>query len=265
MKYTLHKLISGIDQIPDLRTPNVLEQFNGLLSKSPTRYTGDTAWGDGSNKNIFIIDDNMYYRSMRYEYCQLAREYEVGFAQIHMECSETVACKHNLNRPSPLPEDIITKMSLRMQKPDGNTAWEKLHIIIPTGELDTRHSFDFQRSDILKLVDDAMKYPVKTCLEDELGKEEARVICSSNVIHQSDQILRKLIAEHMKHSGEMCSGQEALKHKSRNLNMQKTIILDGLRKGAIIVPGFVEGPGNSATNTTSVLYKFIQELFEQMI
>ena len=70
---------------------------------------------------------------------------EVGFAQIHMECSETVACKHNLNRPSPLPEDIITKMSLRMQKPDGNTAWEKLHIIIPTGELDTRHSFDFQR------------------------------------------------------------------------------------------------------------------------
>lgn len=32
--------------------------------------------------HLVCVDDNMYYRSMRYEYCKLARDRVVGFAQV---------------------------------------------------------------------------------------------------------------------------------------------------------------------------------------
>lgn len=32
--------------------------------------------------HLVCVDDNMYYRSMRYEYCKLARGHVVGFAQV---------------------------------------------------------------------------------------------------------------------------------------------------------------------------------------
>ena len=41
--------------------------------------------GKGESERIlFIVDDNNYYRSMRQEYHRLARDAEAGFCQIHV-------------------------------------------------------------------------------------------------------------------------------------------------------------------------------------
>jgi len=44
------------------------------------------------NKDVMLlIDDNNYYRSMRYEYYQLARAESLGFCQIYLQCQLTEA------------------------------------------------------------------------------------------------------------------------------------------------------------------------------
>ena len=41
--------------------------------------------GKGESERIlFIVDDNNYYRSMRQEYHRLARHAEAGFCQLHV-------------------------------------------------------------------------------------------------------------------------------------------------------------------------------------
>lgn len=50
-------------------------------------------------KYVFVIDDNNYYNSMRYQYFQIARKYEIGFCQFHLDVTIEQAKKFNQNRP----------------------------------------------------------------------------------------------------------------------------------------------------------------------
>ena len=51
------------------------------------------------SKIIFLIDDNNYYGSMRYEYFQIARKFEVGFCQFYLDITVDEAKKNNQTRP----------------------------------------------------------------------------------------------------------------------------------------------------------------------
>ncbi|KAL1286231.1 L-seryl-tRNA(Sec) kinase [Trichinella pseudospiralis] len=42
----------------------------------------DATW----SRIIFLIDDNMYYRSMRFSYYRLARKHHFGFCQLFIQC-----------------------------------------------------------------------------------------------------------------------------------------------------------------------------------
>ena len=61
---------------------------------------------DRSNcKYVFVIDDNNYYNSMRYQYFQIARKFEIGFCQFHLDVTVEQAKKFNQNRPGELLYD----------------------------------------------------------------------------------------------------------------------------------------------------------------
>ena len=59
----------------------------------------------------------------------------------------------------------------------------------------SKRYFHFPREKILQLIQDAISDPVPAVeSEDEEEKLKSRVVCSTNLIHQSDQVLRKLVA-----------------------------------------------------------------------
>jgi hypothetical protein len=60
---------------------------------------------------LIVVDDNLYYRSMRYTYCQLARKYRVGLMTIFLNCPVTLAVTRNRQRdPSEQVELLLRKM-----------------------------------------------------------------------------------------------------------------------------------------------------------
>ena len=69
-------------------------------------------------KYVFVIDDNNYYNSMRYQYFQIARKYQIGFCQFHLDVSVEQAKKFNQNRPGELYR--VSNMDCRCQ----NTKFE---------------------------------------------------------------------------------------------------------------------------------------------
>jgi O-phosphoseryl-tRNA(Sec) kinase len=71
-----------------------------------------------SNPLIVILDDNMYYRSMRYEVYQLAAALETGFCQIFLEIEPEIAKRRNERRSSPVPERVMDRIDRLMEGPD---------------------------------------------------------------------------------------------------------------------------------------------------
>lgn len=65
---------------------------------------------------LIIVDDNLYYRSMRYTFCQLARKYRVGLLTVVVDCDVALSLRRNQQRnetervcpPSPLTKIIST-------------------------------------------------------------------------------------------------------------------------------------------------------------
>lgn len=49
-------------------------------------------------KHLIIIDDNMYYRSMRYEYYKIARKYELSFCMVYFDVNVEQCLKNNICR-----------------------------------------------------------------------------------------------------------------------------------------------------------------------
>lgn len=62
----------------------------------------------------------------------------------------------------------------------------------------THNTYFLFRTDVLCLINTSMCEPVQPMeVEDEEIKNQSRLICSESFIHQSDQILRRLVGEQM--------------------------------------------------------------------
>ena len=48
--------------------------------------------------SLVIVDDNLYYRSMRYAFCQLARKYRVGLLTVVVSCDVALSLQRNRER-----------------------------------------------------------------------------------------------------------------------------------------------------------------------
>uniref|UniRef100_T1IIU3 L-seryl-tRNA(Sec) kinase n=1 Tax=Strigamia maritima TaxID=126957 RepID=T1IIU3_STRMM len=149
------------------------------------------------NKNLFvIIDDNLYYRSMRYEYFQVARTYECGFCQIYLNCDISIALQRNTSRMHSVSEEVIKAMANKLEEPlPDKSQWEKYSISICT-------SFEVTDSELSKtteLIRTSIENPFQQLNEiDEEIKQNSRQISNTNIIHQVDNFLRKAAGQLIK-------------------------------------------------------------------
>uniref|UniRef100_A0A8I3PVN7 Phosphoseryl-tRNA kinase n=3 Tax=Canis lupus familiaris TaxID=9615 RepID=A0A8I3PVN7_CANLF len=176
---------------------------------------------------FLILDDNFYYQSMRYEVYQLARKYSLGFCQLFLDCSLETCLQRNGQRPQALPAETIHLMEGKIEKPNPEkNAWEHNSLIIPSTTCSSEAS--------LKLTDlllTALENPV-TYIEDNVEQKKTdRIICSTNVLHQADQMLRRIVSQTMKEAKDEQVLPFNLKLLAEELNKLKAEFLEDLKHG----------------------------------
>ncbi|XP_010085316.1 PREDICTED: L-seryl-tRNA(Sec) kinase, partial [Pterocles gutturalis] len=187
-----------------------------------------------------ILDDNFYYRSMRYEVYQLARKYSLSFCQLFLECPLECCLQRNRLRSHPLPDQTIHLMARKIEMPDlEKNAWEQNSCILRSFDctsedkyanaLTERFSITTQ---IISLLATALENPVKQNEENTEQKEADRAICAANAVHQADQTCRRIISQTMKDAKDKNVLPHEMKGLAEELNKLKTEFLEDLRQGS---------------------------------
>ncbi|XP_020664408.3 L-seryl-tRNA(Sec) kinase [Pogona vitticeps] len=173
----------------------------------------------------FILDDNFYYRSMRYEVYQLARRYTLGFCQLFLDCQVEVCMQRNSQRKCPLPEETICAMVQKMECPNPEKyAWERNSLILKSAEYSLADNFQ-----VLDLLSTALEHPVKPLEENMEAKEMDRAICAASVLHQADQGIRRIVSQIMQNAKDYNLSPHEMKSFATELNRLKAAFLEDLR------------------------------------
>ncbi|XP_061565373.1 L-seryl-tRNA(Sec) kinase isoform X1 [Cololabis saira] len=176
---------------------------------------------------LFLLDDNFYYPSMRYEVFQLARKYSLGFCQVYLECDLEICINRNQSRPQPIPHEVILEMVKRLESPNpGKNYWEKQSLLLNT--TDNLSQCDIQK--VMELISSAMSNPLSPAEDNAEQKEADRLKCAASVVHQADQACRRLISEAMKTARENQVPSEHMRCLAAQLNEAKATFLHDLRK-----------------------------------
>jgi len=149
---------------------------------------------------VVVVDDNNYYRSMRYEYHQLARELNAGFCQIYLKVSDiTTALESNAKRPDAtrVPDDVVRNMTERLEAPDPlSHPWESFSFAI---DVETwRTDPDQLVPTVMSVIEAAGASPVAPLpdgKEAEARREAARLTTDKSVLHRVDKRLRKIVGD----------------------------------------------------------------------
>ena len=92
----------------------------GASSQSPGLCgSGDATGSPNSVPLVLLVEDNFYYKSMRYSFFQIARRHGVAFAQVFLVASAEVCLQRNRLRmeAAMVPADVILQMASHMEFP----------------------------------------------------------------------------------------------------------------------------------------------------
>ncbi|XP_028937355.1 L-seryl-tRNA(Sec) kinase isoform X2 [Ornithorhynchus anatinus] len=141
-----------------------------------------------------VLDDNFYYRSMRYEVYRLARKYALGFCQLFLDCPLESCLQRNRQRSRPLPDETLFLMTKKLEIPNPEkNVWERNSLTITSFESNPEDN-----PEVTHLLLTALENPVKYFEDNSEQKETDRIICSTNVLHQADKTFRGIISQTMK-------------------------------------------------------------------
>ncbi|XP_013774449.1 L-seryl-tRNA(Sec) kinase-like isoform X2 [Limulus polyphemus] len=179
---------------------------------------------------LFLVEDNMYYHSMRYQWFQLAKKYGVGFCQLFLQCSLKEAIQRNKIRVNKVPESVIRNMFKKLEIPDmEQNKWEKNSLIIDTSV--NTSWFKSHLNKIISLIHHAAINPYYSIEKDESEKQAAQVTCCCNTIHQADNILRTLTGEKITAVKKTTSNKQELQQYAKKVNNARQAVLTKLREG----------------------------------
>ncbi|XP_046888444.1 L-seryl-tRNA(Sec) kinase [Hypomesus transpacificus] len=176
---------------------------------------------------ILLLDDNFYYRSMRYEVYQLARKYSIGFCQVYLHSPVESCIDRNQRRLQALPNEVIVAMAQRMEPPNPEkNPWEQSSI-----SLDTKDSFTDKALQRLKeLISIALDNPLSPVQDNTEQKVADSLICANSVVHQADQACRHRVSQAMQKARENKMSPDHMRSLAAELNKAKTTFLQNLRK-----------------------------------
>nr|XP_002742327.1 PREDICTED: uncharacterized protein LOC100377551 [Saccoglossus kowalevskii] len=140
--------------------------------------------------------------------------------------------KGNQQRKDSISYETLVTMEMKLEPPDGTKfSWEQNSITISA----VNTVDESVQEKIWNHIKRAFSHPVAPLVEENIDEKNAsREVIAANVIHQSDQILRKCIAEEMnkrKVSGKLT--KSALKELGTQLSVLKNRILDDIRNQKI--------------------------------
>ncbi|KAK7085364.1 hypothetical protein SK128_016890 [Halocaridina rubra] len=216
----------------------------------------------GKNKlmsYLIVLDDNFYYRSMRYEYFQLARKHTVGFMQVYIECSTDTAIKQNTKRgENQLPTSVIVNMAQKFQSPKPHeNEWEYSTCIMSLDNFGDLKEF-------WEMLHACMMSPVQPLEDNEQERENSRLICSQSVSHQIDLYLRSLVGKNIKEAraNGILKGTELSTISSR-VNGARQTLLDAVKKGVLLFPARIAETIDD--NNRDLFQNFIEAEFQKLM
>ncbi|XP_062832108.1 L-seryl-tRNA(Sec) kinase [Anolis carolinensis] len=233
LEHFLQALITGCHYSPQNITETTWERFvcclkeQGLISvrredSASCQYLIDFT---SPSPIYFVLDDNFYYRSMRYEVYQLARQYTLGFCQLFLDCQVEVCLERNSQRKQPLPEETIYAMAQKIECPNPEKyTWEHHSLILKSAGSALEDNLQ-----MLDLLSAALENPVKPLEENTELKEIDRAICATSALHQTDQAIRRIVSQTMKNAKDNNVALCELRSLAEELNRLKLKFLEGLR------------------------------------
>lgn len=169
---------------------------------------------------LIILDDNMFYHSMRYVFYKLAQKHKVKFCQVYVNTSLITCLKRNYNRAQPLPINHILNINEKMEVPVYYNSWEKNTLTV-SGEENIE-----QYLDAIKILLDSTVMPV----EQEINKEPS--IINNNHKHIADLALRRIVSSIAHETKDKCNMAE----KMLKLNKKKNEIMNHINKNQLALP-----------------------------
>ncbi|XP_065088148.1 L-seryl-tRNA(Sec) kinase [Ochlerotatus camptorhynchus] len=214
---SLGKIIEGIKFNDQTCVDQVNEELTKIFNANISIDLDSTASG---NIYAIFLDDNMYYRSMRYEAFSLARKHGMGYLQSLFDVPLAEAKARNASRPNPIPEEIISRMWIKLEQPSWRFyKWERNTLELLGNSLE----FEQLEQAILNCANNP-ESPLETKAEKQPVEQ--------SVVHKVDLLLRKAVGDIMKNRKEIFNGKE-LKLLSDQLSVRRKTILDDLRAGLI--------------------------------
>lgn len=206
---------------------------------------------------LIVIDDNMYYRSMRYKYFQLARIHNLGYCQIYIKCNIEECIKRNATRviEEKIPDDVIYKMASNLEEPNAaKYTWETLSLCIPSS------SFSVSFVSVCKIINEAFIDPAST--SQSIKRDQEQEVSISNVVHQIDLLLRKIIRNEIQRK-RTCNLPE-MKDFTASLSLKKQIIMQEIKTHKILIPKEIEeGIKEGNDQAKSALESLLQNHFDK--
>lgn len=179
-----------------------------------------------SDITFVIIDDNMYYRSMRYEYYQLARSFSINYCQIFFpqnELEKLYQINRKRSEDSFIPEEVIFRMAQRFEIP--NSKWEK----------EITWTIKNQYVEMELIYKWIIECPEVSLNCADMKSPNSSIETTQSVIHRVDIILRKILHEKIK--------DFRIKHNNENsqdfiqgINQRRIEIIEGVKQRQIEIP-----------------------------
>lgn len=182
-----------------------------------------------TNQTIVIVDDNLYYKSMRHDYEHLARKFEIGCCIIWLECSVTACLQRNQARqaslPIPVPDSVILDMAAKMEIPsiedyNSTTITKPSLLIVDTEKI---HVATYTNQ-IIHSIQHALQYPLIDHIKlHEQQAEKSRHENDTSLIYQADLALRKKVSQ-------LLSTTNDKQKLAPILNIKRRQLLDAFKK-----------------------------------
>ncbi|XP_055607641.1 L-seryl-tRNA(Sec) kinase [Uranotaenia lowii] len=164
---------------------------------------------------LILLDDNMYYRSMRFSVYQLSRKYQTGYMQMFFEVPLEVAQRQNAQREEPIPDQVLVRMESKLQKPLVDFChWERNSFHYK------EQPFDF--TSIEECVFERLEHP-----ERSLEEVPDRKPMEQSAVHKIDLRLRKTVGKLIKNQSG--TGGVDNRNLSIELNRKRKSLLDDMR------------------------------------
>lgn len=212
-----------------------------------------------------VLDDNMYYASMRREAYQLAARCGAGYGCVHVATPLDVALARNKARPpgQAVTEEVIRRMHTKLQVPDpAIRSWEANAVTI-LNATETRDEEAETLRKIWAVIECGWATPAivpAPSAEEEVAKDADRRRTRENELHATELTLRKIIGMAMLVAR---GGEGALSESVSSLGPRfsaaKAVVMKAVGTGS--VPHLLTLAGEDQAEATKML---LGKLFEAL-